>query len=117
MLSPARILQAFSSARDSQLVLAGIELGLFTELAKGPRSCLQISQALGVSTGGVARWLDALVALGLIDRDGIGEHALYLASRASSHFLDRNSPAYIGAHIEGIGSKSAAEWQQVVEEA
>ena len=49
MLSPDRILQACFGYQASQALLSAIELGLFTELGKGPRSVTQICHALSLS--------------------------------------------------------------------
>src|SRR5690606_40872524 len=64
-----------------------------------------ICHALRLSERAVPQWLEALVALGFVNRDGSGECALYLNTRETSHYLDRASDAYIGARVEGLGRK------------
>lgn len=114
MLSPDRILQAGLGFHASRALLSAIELGLFTELAKGPRSVHQICHALHLSERTVPQWLDALVTLGFVNRDGTGECALYLNTRETSHFLDRNSDAYIGARMEGLGRNVYVGWDEII---
>jgi hypothetical protein len=115
MLSPDRILQACSGHRASQALLSAIELGLFTELGKGPRSVTQLCHALSLSERAVPHWLDALVALGFVNRDGSGECALYLNTRETSHYLDRRSDAYIGARLEGLGRDIYLGWDDLID--
>lgn len=96
MLSPEHILQTGFGFRASHVLLAALEVGLFTELGKGPRSMRQLRRALGSNQTQLADLLEPLVALGLLDREGDDAGAVYLNSRESGHFLDRHSPGYLG---------------------
>jgi hypothetical protein len=96
MLSPEHILQTGFGFRASQTLLAAVEVGLFTELGKGPRSKRQLRRSLGLSQNAVADLLEPLVMLGLLEREGNDSGAVYVNSRESGHFLDRNSPGYLG---------------------
>jgi hypothetical protein len=100
MLTPDRILQAAFGFRASKTLMSALELGLFTELGKGPRSVRQLCRSLDVEHDAVAELLDALVTLGFLNREGIDDGALYMNTRESGHFLDRNSPAYLGAVLD-----------------
>lgn len=114
MLSPERILQAGLGFRDSQLLLSALELGLFTELGKGPRTAHQLHRALGLSAQATAPWLDRLVELNFLERDGAGDGAIYLNSREAAHFLDRKSAAYVGVELEGLGEQVYAQWKSLI---
>ncbi len=76
----------------SKVLLSAIDLGLFTELAKGPLSAEQIRQRLGLHPRSIRDFLDALVTMQMLERrDGI------YANTAETHFyLDRAKPSYIG---------------------
>ena len=115
MLSSERILQAVFGFRASRMLLSALEVGLFTELGKGPRSADQLCRALGLSARTAPQWLDALVTLGFLERDGDGECAIYLNTREACHFLDRNSVAYIGAPLEGVGAQVYAGWEMLIQ--
>ena len=115
MLSPDRILQACFGYQASQALLSAIELGLFTELGKGPRSVTQICHALSLSERAVPQWLETLVALGFVNRDGSGECALYLNTRETSHYLDRASEAYVGARVDGLGRRVYVGWDALID--
>ncbi|WP_161827936.1 methyltransferase family protein [Steroidobacter agaridevorans] len=96
MLSPEHILQTGFGFRASHILLSALEVGLFTELGKGPRSNRQLRRSLGLSQSAVADLLEPLVALGLLEREGDDAGAVYVNSRESGHFLDRNGPGYLG---------------------
>jgi len=96
MLSPEHILQTGFGFRASHTLLSAVEVGLFTELGKGPRSNRQLRRSLRLSQGAVADLLEPLVALGFLEREGDDAGAVYVNSRESGHFLDRNSTGYLG---------------------
>ncbi|HEY6645057.1 methyltransferase family protein [Povalibacter sp.] len=114
MLSPERILQTSFAFRASKMLLSAVELGVFTELAKGPRSLRQLCHTLGLNECAARQWLDALVCLGFLGCDGPGEHAIYLNTREASLFLDRNSAAYVGASLEQTGGQIYARWDALI---
>jgi hypothetical protein len=76
----------------SKALLSAVELGLFTELARGPQSVKALQTTLGLHARGVRDFLDALVALGMLDREGDE----YRNTAATDLFLDRSKPSYIG---------------------
>lgn len=96
MLSPEHILQTGFGFRASHTLLSAVEVGLFTELGKGPRSNRQLRRSLRLSQSAVADLLEPLVSLGLLEREGDDAGAVYVNSRESGHFLDRKSPGYLG---------------------
>jgi hypothetical protein len=102
MPTPDRILQAAFGFRASKTLVSALELGLFTELGKGPRSARQLCRALDAQSDTLAELLEALVTLGFLNREGCDDSALFMNSRESGHFLDRNSPAYLGAVLDQL---------------
>lgn len=109
-LSPERILQLEQGFCAAQALVSAIELGLFTELGKGPRSARQLRRALGLSERATPDLPDALVALGLLEREGDDADAVYINTRESSHFLDRRSAAYIGQDLAQAHARSLTLW-------
>lgn len=107
MLSPEHILRTGFGFTASNALLSALGLGLFTELGKGPRSGSQLRRALGLGERLAPDLLDALVALGLLEREGDDAGAVYMNTRESGHFLDRNSPGYLGDLLERPG-----DWAQ-----
>jgi hypothetical protein len=113
MLSSDRIYDIAGGFRASEILLSALELGLFTELAKGPRSCGQLLRTLGLDERVARDFLDMLVALDLLRREGAGSDAIYVNSRESDHFLDCNSPAYIGAELGAANLRLAPLWKEL----
>ncbi len=95
-LLPERIVAAGHAIWAAGALLSALELGVFTELGKGPRTRLQLQRRLGLAPASAADFLDALVGLGWLDREGDDDDAVYLNTRESGHFLDRRESHYLG---------------------
>jgi hypothetical protein len=109
-LSPAHILQVGMAFWGSKALLSAVELGLFTELASGPRRGGEIESALQLHPRGTFDFLDALVALGLLARDGNGASALYRNTPEAQRFLVRGSPTYVGGILEMANARLYPFW-------
>jgi hypothetical protein len=93
---------------SSQVLQSAVELGVFAELGKGPRSLQQLRNVLDLSERAAPDFLDSLVALGFLEREGDDAHAIYINTRESAHFLDPRSGAYIGATLHKADGDSHA---------
>ena len=107
------LLQAALGFRAAQALLCAVELGLFSELARGPRTARQLRRALGLSERAAPDLLDALVAMSVLDREGDDAQAVYLNTRAASRYLDRRSPAYLGGVLEAAQSNGYRRWGEL----
>ena len=87
-----RIEQVAFGFMASKVLFSAIELGLFTELAKGPLSAEEIRQRLGLHPRSVRDFLDALVALGMLERRG----DTYSNTAETGFYLDRAKATYVG---------------------
>lgn len=85
----------------SKVLLGAVELGLFSELAAAPLDADAIGRRLGLHPRGIRDFLDALVALGMLQRND----GLYSNTPESSVFLDRAKPAYIGGLLEMFNAR------------
>ncbi len=75
-VTPANIFKLGFGFWESKTLLSAVELGLFTELAKRPAYLADLSRRLGLHERSARDFLDALVALRLLDRqDGLLEMA------------------------------------------
>jgi hypothetical protein len=99
-LSPERLLQAAAGFGALRVVRAAIDLGLFTELGKGPRSCDQLCRRLGLDRRLAPSLLDTLLGLGWLEREGDDAQAIYVNTREAGHFLDQRSPAFLGPLLQ-----------------
>jgi O-methyltransferase domain/Dimerisation domain len=91
-----RIEQVAFGFMASKVLFCAIELGVFTELAKGPLRAEEIQARLRVHRRSASDFLDTLVALGMLERNG----ELYSNSSETDFYLDRNKPTYIGDFFE-----------------
>jgi hypothetical protein len=108
--TPARILELGMAFWGSKTLLSAVELGLFTLLADGPRSASRIEAALGLAPRATFDFLDSLVALGMLERDGQGQDALYRNTPATARYLDRGSDAYVGGILEMANARLYRFW-------
>ena len=60
-------------------------------------------------------FLDGLVAVGLLEREGSGETGRYANTRDTSVFLDTNSPHYIGGILEMANARLYGFWDGLTE--
>ena len=65
-LTPDRIMQTGLGFWPSKTLLSAIELGVFTELARGPESFAALRGRLGLHPRSALDFLDTLVALGFL---------------------------------------------------
>ncbi len=113
--TPARILETGMAFWPSKLLLSAVELGLFTLLAKGPRTGSEIEIEFGFHPRGTSDFLDALVATGFLARDGSGDEALYANTIETDLFLDRNKASYVGGILEMSNSRLYRFWGDLTE--
>ena len=67
--SPEKILQTGLAFWASKTLLSAIEMGVFTELSRGPEQFDALSGRLGLHPRSARDFLDALVALGFLQRE------------------------------------------------
>ena len=95
----------------SKTFLSAVELGVFTELAKGDADLESLRGRLGLHERSARDFLDALVALGMLDRkDGI-----YRNTPETEMFLDRAKPSYIGGLFEMLNARLFGFWGLLTE--
>ncbi|HUB63139.1 MAG TPA: methyltransferase [Methylocella sp.] len=110
-ITPAHIFQIGFGFWGSKVLLSAVELGLFTELARGPAELATLSERLGLHDRAARDFLDALVALKLLDRrDG-----RYSNTPASDLFLDRAKPSYAGGLLEMANARLYESWGSLTE--
>lgn len=109
-ISPAHILQTGLAFWASKTLLSAVELGLFTELSGGAMTGAEIEGALGLHPRATYDFLDALVSLDMLERQGDGAAALYANTPATARFLDRNGPYYVGGILEMANARLYPFW-------
>ena len=114
-VTPAHIMQIGMGFWASKTLLSAVELGLFAELARGPQTGKEIETAVGMHPRATYDFLDALVSLGLLERDGIGREARYSNTPETARFLDRNGPLYVGGILEMANARLYRFWADLTE--
>ena len=107
---PSQIMQIGMGFWPSKTLLSAVELGLFTLLSSGALSRAEIAERLGLGSRAVDDFLDGLVALRLLERDGLGERARYSNTPDTAFFLDRSKPTYIGGILEMANDRLYGFW-------
>ena len=109
-VDPSNIMQVGMGFWASKTLLSAVELELFTTLGGGAMTATELAEALGLHARAVPDFPDALVALGLLGRDGEGSAAVYRNTDAGAAFLDKASPAYIGGMLEMCNARLYRFW-------
>jgi hypothetical protein len=108
-LRPDQILQVGLGFWASKTLLSAVEMHLFTELAKHPETLAELSARLGLHPRAAHDFLDALVALGFLERrDGA-----YYNTPATDFFLDSRKPSYIGGVLEMANYRLYGHWSHL----
>ena len=109
--NPERILQTGLAFWASKTLLSAIELGVFTELARGPQTLEKIQGRLGLHPRSTRDFLDALHALGFLTREG----GVYGNTTETDLFLDRKKPSYVGGILEMANHRLYPFWAHLTE--
>ena len=107
VLSLAHITELAQSFERAKVLLAAVELDLFTALADGPLGRDALRERIGIDERGARDFFDALVALRLLVRDPNGQYA---NTAETSTYLDRDKPSYIGTLMEDLNSRYYEVW-------
>lgn len=104
--APDAILQLGMGFWGSKTLLSAIELGVFTQLAAGPLDRDTLAQRLQLHPRSARDFLDALVALKMLQREG----DRYANAPETDLFLDRNKPSYVGGMLEMANKRLYPFW-------
>lgn len=95
----------------SKTLLSAVEMGVFTELARGPEEFNALAGRLGLHPRSARDFLDTLVALGLLHRS----QERYCNTPDTDLFLDRNKTSYIGGILEMANARLYGFWNYLTE--
>ncbi|RJQ78615.1 methyltransferase [Pseudonocardiaceae bacterium YIM PH 21723] len=90
----------------SRTLLAATELGVFTALSETPLDERELRDRLGIHPRGARDFFDALVALGMLDR----EDGVYRNTEATARYLDRAGAEYLGGILEMSAQRLFRDW-------
>ena len=93
----------------SKVLLSAVEMELFTELAKHPEDLEALEGRLRLHPRSAADFLDALVALGFLER----VNGKYQNTPATDKFLDKRKSSYVGGMLEMANHRLYAFWNNL----
>jgi predicted O-methyltransferase YrrM len=114
-VDPSHIMQVGMGFWPSKTLLSAVELELFTELGSNSMTGEELGKRLGLHPRGTYDFLDALVALRLLERDGDGSDGRYRNTTETAAFLDKRSPTYIGGILEMCNARLYHFWGDLTE--
>ena len=110
-VTPDAIMQLGLGFWASKTLLSAVELGVFSELAAGQLDGDALRERLGLHQRGAEDFFDALVALGMLERND----GRYGNTAATDLFLDRNKPSYVGGMLEMANARLYPFWGSLTE--
>src|SRR5712692_8661433 len=110
-LFPDRIIELGSGFWGAKTLLSAVELGVFSELAKGPLDGETLRARTGLHPRSARDFFDALVALGMLVRD----RERYANTPEADLFLDRAKPSYMGGLLEMLNLRLYGFWGSLTE--
>jgi hypothetical protein len=114
-ITPDQIMQVGIGFMASKTLLAAVRLDLFTHLSSGPLTGQEIQRKLGIHRRSLYDFLDALVALGFLAREGMKDSASYRNTAETGTFLDKQKPSYIGGVLEMANNRLYKFWGSLEE--
>jgi hypothetical protein len=109
--TPDHILQVGLGFWASKTLLSAIEMDLFTELARHSLSLTELQGRLGLHPRSARDFLDALVALGFLQRSG----TIYSNTAATGLYLDKHKPTFVGGILEMCNHRLYPFWSHLTE--
>jgi 2-polyprenyl-3-methyl-5-hydroxy-6-metoxy-1,4-benzoquinol methylase len=115
-LNPEHIMQIGFGYWASKTLLAAIKLELFTTLAATPTlTGVQLMEKLKLHKRSYLDFLDVLVSLNFLKREGSGPDARYSNTAETEMFLDKKKPSYIGGILEMSNNRLYKFWGNLEE--
>jgi SAM-dependent methyltransferase len=96
--------------RQSAILIAACDFGVFTHLASGPLTAEALAQHCQVPVRGLQRLLNACVVLDLLEKEG----ETYQITPIAETFLVKGKPGYMGNFI-GFGLEHYEAWGRLIQ--
>src|SRR5574337_42309 len=110
-ISPDKIMQLAMGFWGSKTLLSAVELGVFTELAKAPADRATLRVKLGLHPRSADDFLDALVALGMLER----QNGVYRNTAETDLFLDKAKSTCLAGMREMASLRLYPFWGSLTE--
>ncbi|RDU24665.1 methyltransferase [Anaerosacchariphilus polymeriproducens] len=110
-----KIIDTGFAFQQAKVLLAALEFDMFTILDKGGMTGEQIREKLKLHPRGLWDFLDCLLCLGILKRDGVGVKAIYSNSEEAELYLNKKSPYYAGGILELANSRLYNLWDNLTD--
>ncbi|NNE99068.1 MAG: methyltransferase [Pyrinomonadaceae bacterium] len=114
-LNPSKIMQVGMGFWASKTLLSAVNMSLFTHLAEGDMTGDEIKSKLGLHERSLYDFLDTLVALGFLEREGLKETSVYSNTPETDLFLDENKPTFVGGMLKMANNRLFRYWNDLEE--
>ena len=114
-LDPSHVMEVGTGFWRSKTLLSAVELDLFSVLGAESMSGEDVGARLALHPRAIDDFLDALVALGFLEREGEGTNGRYRNSAEAAAFLDKHSPTYVGGFLELCNARLYGVWGELTE--
>jgi hypothetical protein len=112
-LDASHVIEVGTGFWRSKTLLSAVELNLFSVLGAESMSGEQLGARLALHPRAIDDFLDALVALGFLEREGQGPNGRYRNSAEAAAFLDKQSPTYVGGFLELCNARLYGVWGEL----
>jgi len=109
-VDPSNIMQVGMGFWASKTLLTAVKLELFTLLAFKPLTGQDIKVKLCLHDRALYDFLDTLVALGFLEKEGNKHTSIYSNSADTDLFLDKNKLSYMGGLLEMANNRLYPFW-------
>jgi len=114
-IDPAPILQTAFAFWSSKVLLTAVEFGVFTKLGDRRVTGEKLGAEIDLHPRATSDFLDALVAMKFLDREGDGPEAKYFNTPAGALYLDSTSPRYVGGILVMLNARLFKFWHDLPE--
>jgi O-methyltransferase domain/Dimerisation domain len=114
-LDPSHVMEVGTGFWPSKTLLSAVELDLFSVLGAESMSGEQVGARLALHPRAIDDFLDALVALGFLEREREGTSGRYRNSAEAAAFLDKQSPTYVGGFLELCNARLYGVWGELTD--
>jgi hypothetical protein len=114
-ISPAAVFELARGFMGARVLQVAVKLRLFAALDAGPLTGDELRARLGLHPRAVPDFTDALVALGMLARDGDGPGGRYANTPIAARFLVPGRDGYVGGLLEMYHDRLFRFWADLDE--
>ncbi|GAA1774675.1 methyltransferase [Actinomadura chokoriensis] len=108
---PAKIYELSTAFWHSKMLVSASELGVFAQLAEGPATAAELAGRLGLKSPALPEFLDALAAMGMLERDGDA----YRNSSEADYYLVPGKRYFMGTYLGFVDRFMRPTWEGLAE--